>query len=100
EPPGSSNTPSTDTYSFATTLPTRSSSSASRAPGPGAASAVPGRLRVRVEPVGDAPRVLDAVARLSAAREVVVVLGKAYELRLDAVQAERGEELLGLLDRT
>src|SRR6185503_21208670 len=57
------------------------------------------RSGVRVEPVRDAPRVLDAVARLAAAREVVVVLGESDELRLDAVEAQGGEELLGLLDR-
>jgi hypothetical protein len=56
-------------------------------------------LRVCVEPVGDAFRVLDAIARFATAGEVVVVLGKADERRFHAVPAERDEELLGLLDR-
>src|SRR5205807_9332044 len=56
-------------------------------------------LGVRVEPVGDPTAVLDAMARLAAAREVVVVLGETYEDGLLAEDAQRGEELLGLLDR-
>src|ERR671934_1152960 len=54
---------------------------------------------VRVEPIGDAARVLDAVLRLSAARQVVVVLREADEDCFLAEHLERGEELLGLLDR-
>src|SRR5437660_1057549 len=55
---------------------------------------------VRVEPVGDPARVLDAVLRFPAAREVVIVLGKPHENSLLAEHLQRGEELLGLLDRT
>src|SRR5437867_5565769 len=55
---------------------------------------------VRVEPVGDPAHVLDAVLRLPAAREVVVVLGEPYENGLFAQHLQRGEQLLSLLDGT
>src|SRR6266566_7743874 len=55
---------------------------------------------VRVEPVGDPARVLDAVFRFPTAREVVVVFGEPDEDRFLAEHLQRGEELLRLLDRT
>src|SRR2546426_7738976 len=55
---------------------------------------------MRVEPVGDAAAVLDAVRRLPAPREVVIVLGEAHEDGLSAEDLQRDEELLGLFDRT
>src|SRR5216110_3766604 len=68
-----------------------------------ASSTVARRTRtsgVRVEPVGDPARVLDAVFRLPAARQIVVVLGETDEDGFLAEHLQRGEELLGLLDRT
>src|SRR5207244_8580265 len=47
---------------------------------------------VRVEPVGDPARVLDAVFRFPAAREVVVVFGEPNEDRFLAEHLQRGEE--------
>src|SRR2546430_12056632 len=67
-----------------------------------ASSTVASRTRtsgVRVEPVGDPARVLDAVFRLPAARQIVVVLGEPHEDGLLAEHLQRGKELLGLLDR-
>src|SRR4029077_17911365 len=54
---------------------------------------------VRVEPVGETARVLHAMLRLSASRQIVGVLREAYEDRFFAEHLERGEELLCLLDR-
>src|SRR5438874_13319525 len=54
---------------------------------------------VRVEPVGDAPRVFDAVLGFPATREVVVVLGEPDKEGFLAEHLERREELVGLLDR-
>src|SRR2546430_15962942 len=54
---------------------------------------------VRVEPVNDPARVLDAVFRFPAARQVVVVFWEPYKNGFLAEHLERGEELLGLLDR-
>src|SRR5437867_11625273 len=53
---------------------------------------------VRVEPVGDPARVLDAMLRLAAARAVVVVLRKRHKNSFLAEHLQRGEQLLGLLD--
>src|SRR5207248_10792840 len=52
-----------------------------------------------IEPVGDAPRVIDAVLRLAAAGELVGVVLVAHEDRFLAEHLQRDEELLGLLDR-
>src|SRR2546430_16187569 len=54
---------------------------------------------VRVEPVGDPASVLDAMLRLAAAREIVVVLREPHEHGLLAEDLQGGEQLLGLLDR-
>src|SRR5438552_18069823 len=54
---------------------------------------------VRVEPVGDPASVLDAMLRLAAAREIVVVLREPHEHGLLAEDLQGGEPLLGLLDR-
>src|SRR2546423_6355870 len=54
---------------------------------------------VRVEPVGDPARVLGTVLRLPTPREVMVVLGEPDEDGLLTQHLQRGEELLGLLDR-
>src|SRR5688572_32991059 len=53
---------------------------------------------MRVEPVNDAAAVIDPVARLASAREVVVVVLIADEDGLLAEHLQRDEELLGLLD--
>src|SRR5687767_15387194 len=53
---------------------------------------------MRVEPVNDAAAVIDPVARLAAACEVVVVVLVADEDGLLAEHLQRDEELLGLLD--
>src|SRR3989440_701241 len=54
---------------------------------------------VRVEPVGDPARVLGTVLRLPTSREVMVVLGEPDEDGFLTQNLQRGEELLGLLDR-
>src|SRR5688572_6779466 len=55
---------------------------------------------VRVEPVGNPAAVLDAMRRLAAAGEIVVVLGKTHEDGFLPKDLQRNEELLRLLDRT
>jgi len=54
---------------------------------------------VRVEPVGDPTSVLDAMLRLPATREVVIVLGEPHEDSFLPEHLQCGEELLRLLDR-
>src|SRR5207249_4856510 len=56
-------------------------------------------LEVFVEPAEDVPQALGAVGGLAAAREVVVLVREAHELRLAPQLLQRDVHLLALLDR-